>query len=183
VAAIDWLEEREGPNSTVVFFFSGHGGQLPDWWGLDNDSEVDFMDEGIVGYDWAGLSDGVLGEMFSEFETTKFALIFDCCNSSGMFDEVDGLKANGRVIVSACKADQYAWDYKLLGNTLFGYFFIDEGILDGKADGATYGNFSGEEDGKVSMEEAWAYAYPCVTAKKPASQPQIYDGFKGELIP
>jgi len=33
------------------------------------------------------------------------------------------------------------------------------------------------------MEEALDYAYPRVTAVQPDSQPQIYDGFEGELVP
>jgi hypothetical protein len=184
--AIYWLEQQEGPNSTVVFFFSGHGGQVADnvtkEYGLDNDNETDGMDEGIVTYDWYGLPDGLLGEMFSAFETTKFALIFDCCYSGGMLDDVDGLKADGRVIVTACKVDQYAWDYEGLGNTLFGYYFVDEAILQGMA------QKSARADG-VSMEEAFRYAHPRVTRilqpdpDYKHSQPQIYDGFAGELIP
>ena len=85
------------------------------------------------------------------------------------------LQAPGRVICSACKADQYAWDVLELGNTLFGYYFIDEGILDGEAD------VNG--DGAVSMEEALEYAAFWVTAAQPLSEPQIYDGFAGELVP
>jgi hypothetical protein len=207
VSAIDWLAAREDADSTVVFFFSGHGGLAPDDWGLDGDVEWDGIDEGIVSYDWYGLSDGFLADKFSTFESEKFALIFGSCNSGGMFDSwldkhgrpishakrratpVD-LQAPGRVICSASKADQYAFDYPGLGNTLFGYYFIDEGILDGKADGA----LTGKKDGRVSMEEALAYARPLVLAVSQAiqdeypdidttSEPQIYDSFDGELVP
>jgi hypothetical protein len=131
--------------------------------------------------------------MFSTFETTKFALIFDCCYSGGMLDDVDGLKADGRVIVSACGAHQVAWDFEFLRNTLFGYFFIDRGILHGWAE------TDWPADG-VSMEEAWAYAQPRVLVVSLAiqhkypydttSDPQIFDGYPtiatnstAELIP
>lgn len=179
--AIDWLAANEDAESTVVFFFSGHGYRDVDSEGWDYDVELDGHDEMIVSHDFYGLSDGLLKDKFATFDTQKFALIFGSCHSGGMFDDpsVD-LQAQGRVIVSACNANQYAWDYLLLGNTLFGYYFVDEGILQGKAD------LNG--DG-VSMEEALAHAYPLVTAEQPDSQPQIYDGFpatdpdSGELIP
>lgn len=174
VDAIDWLAAQEDEGSTVVFFFSGHGYQVADSQGWDNDVEADGIDECIVSHDMYGLPDGLLSDKFSTFDTTKFALIFGSCFSGGMFDDDDDLQAAGRVICSACKADQYGWDYLLLGNTLFGYYFVDEGILQGEADA--------NGDG-VSMEEALAYAYPLVTAQQPDSQPQIYDGFAGDLIP
>ena len=172
--AIDWLAEKENATSTVVFFFSGHGYRAPDGEGWDADLESDGYDEMIVTYDLYGLPDGMLRNRFAAFETEKFALVFGQCYSGGMFDDDDDLGATGRVISAVCKADQLGWDYLLLGNTLFGYYFIDEGILQGKAD------VNG--DG-VSMEEALAYAYPRVTAEQPDSEPQIYDGFEGQLIP
>jgi len=197
VDAIDWLATNEDADSTVVFFFSGHGFRVADGAdgadgeGWDDDFEKDGYDEGIVTYDLYGLPDGLsedyvtLGNEFKNFESQKFALIFGSCFSGGMFDDNDDLQAPGRVICSACEAYQYGWDYLLLGNTLFGYYFVDEAILQGKADGAEwYGlHTSGDKDGQVSMEEALAYAYPRVIAEEPDSQPQIYDGFAGELIP
>jgi uncharacterized caspase-like protein len=181
MSAIDWLELNEDGNSTVVFFFSGHGYRARDSESWDDDAEYDGYDEGIVSYDLYGLPDGLsskyatLGNEFASFETQKFALIFGSCHSGGMFDDpsVD-LRTEGRVISSACKADQYGWDYFTLGNTLFGYYFVDRGILKGRAD------LNG--DG-VSMEEALAYASPLVAAQQPDSEPQIYDGYEGELIP
>ncbi|MBE0414944.1 MAG: caspase family protein [Dehalococcoidia bacterium] len=177
LSAIDWLAAKEDAQSTVVFFFSGHGFTVADAEGWDADAEWDEIDEGIVSHDFYGLTDGLLREKFSAFETQKFALVFGSCYSGGMFDDLNvDLRAPGRVIASACKADQYAWDYLRLGNTLFGYYFVDEGILDGKAERSV------PADG-VSMEEALAYAYPLVTAEQPKSQPQIYDGYYPELIP
>lgn len=177
LSAIDWLAAKEDAESTVVFFFSGHGYRDVDNEGWDSDVELDGYDEMIVSHDMYGLPDGLLAEKFSNFETQKFALVFGSCHSGGMFDDDDDLQAPSRVIVSACKADQYAWDYLLLGNTLFGYYFIDEGILDGKAEGL---HIAG--DG-VSIEEALDYAYLPVTTEQPDSEPQIYDGYEGELIP
>ena len=59
-----------------------------------------------------GLPDGLLRQKFSVFETKKFTLIFGSCYSGGMFDDLNvDLRAPGRVICSASKANQYGWDY------------------------------------------------------------------------
>jgi hypothetical protein len=85
-----------------------------------------------------------------------------------MFDDNSdsGITGTGRVIVSACKADQYGWDYRFLRNTLFFYYWGDEGLL---------------QDNAYSVESAYAYAYPLVTAEQPDSQPQLWDNYSGEF--
>jgi hypothetical protein len=149
------------------------GYRAPDADQWDADTELDGYDEMIVSYDWYGVPDGMLKDMFFAFDTHEFALVFGSCHSGSMLDDDDDLQATGRVICSACDADQFGWDYFTLGNTLFGYYFVDQAMLKQRAD--TNG------DG-VSMEEALAYAYPMVTAVQPDSQSQIYDGFDGELV-
>jgi len=174
-SAMDWLIQNEDVQSSVVFFFSGHGFRVDDGWdpGQDNDLESDGMDEGIVSYEFVGITDGYLKDKLSALESTKVVLGFGSCNSGGMFDDDDDLQGENRVIASACKADQYAWDYLLLGNTLWGKYFVDEGLLQGLAD----------PDGDDSIEEAHDYAYPEVVALQPDSQPQLSDGYSGDLIP
>jgi hypothetical protein len=164
--AIDWLVANEKAGDEVVFFYSGHGYRAPDDEGWDTDVESDGHDEMIVTYDFYGLPDGWLQQKFAAIESTKFALIFGSCNSGGMFDDNDDLQGTGRVIASACKADQYGWDYLQLGNTLWGYYFVDEGLLDNRA---------------ASVEAAHAYAYPYVVAEQPDSQPQLYDNYPGDF--
>ncbi len=178
-SAIEWLIASENTTSTVVFFFSGHGFRIADnpiddepW---DDDQELDGHDEGIVSYDFYGLPDGLLKDCFSNIESTKFGLIFGSCYSGGMFDDNDDLQGTGRVLVSACEASESAWDYMLLGNTLFGYYFVDEGMLDKLAD-------VGEPSG-VSIQEAWEYSYPRVIAQQSNERPQIIDNYGDELVP
>jgi len=167
VNAVNWLVTNEKAGDEVVFFYSGHGYRAPDSEEWDSDVESDSYDEMIVTYDFYGLPDGWFKEKFAAIESTKFALMFGSCHSGGMFDDDDDLQGTGRVIASACKADQYGWDYLLLGNTLWGYYFVDEGLLDNKAN---------------SVETAYAYAYPRVVAEQPDSQPQLYDNFPGDFI-
>jgi len=168
VSAIDWLIKNEDAESTVVFFFSGHGFRAADSEGWDNDTEWDGQDEGIVSRDFYGLPDGFLQQKLSNLESQKVALCFGSCHSGGMFDDVSDLQGANRVVASACQADEYAWDYLLLGNTLWGKYFVDEGLLQGFAN---------------SIEDAHAYAYSEVTGVRSDSHPQLDDQYDGELIP
>jgi hypothetical protein len=166
--AIDWLIANEGPNDQVFFFFSGHGYRAPDNENWDDDSESDGYDEGLVTYDFYGLPDGMLADRFVQLESTDIGMCFCQCHSGGMFDDNDdaGITGTGRVLVSACKADQYGWDYKLLRNTLFFYYWGDQGLLLDNAD---------------SVESAYSYAYPFVVAEQPDSQPQLWDNYPGDF--
>ncbi|MCK4482299.1 caspase family protein [Candidatus Bathyarchaeota archaeon] len=166
VSAVDWLIANEKAGDEVVFFYSGHGYRAHDDEGWDDDVESDGYDELIVSHDFIGLPDGWFRQKFAAIESTKFASMFGSCYSGGMFDDNDDLQGTGRVIASACKADQYGWDYLQLGNTLWGYYFVDRGLLDNNAH---------------SVESAHAYAYPYVVAEQPESQPQLYDNYPGDF--
>ena len=166
VSAINWLVSKEKTGDEVVFFYSGHGARVPEPNDWDTDDEADKYDEMIVTYDFYGLPDGQLKGWFAPIESTRFALMFGSCNSGGMFDDDDDLQGTGRIITAACKADQLGWDYLTLGNTLWGYYFVDQGMLKNKA---------------ASIEKAHDYAYPLVVAQQPDSQPQLYDNYPGDF--
>ena len=168
LSAISWLAANEDSNSTVVFFYSGHGFRAPDSEGWDSDLESDGNDEGIVSFDLYGLPDGLLKQRFAVLESKKIALLFGSCHSGGMFDQAGELQGDNRLIAAACKADQYGWDYWELGNTLWGKYFVDEGLLHKAA---------------ASLEGAHAYAYPRVINEQLDSQPQLYDNYTDEFIP
>ena len=180
LGAIEWLAERENADSSVVFFFCGHGFRRADADNWDTDIEADSYDEGIVSWDMYGLPDGMLKEEFAAFETNKLTMAFGSCFSGGMFDDDDDLQKVGRVIQAGCEFDQYCWDYYDLGNTLFGYYFIDRGMLNQLAP-------DDDLDGKVSIEEAFEYAYAGVTSHEPAppdpQEPVISDMYQGDLVP
>jgi len=172
VTAIDWLVEKENDTSIVVFFYCGHGGQWPESetvsYGYPED-EGDGSDEYIVTYDMYAILDDYLLNKFSAIESYNFMLWFGSCHSGGMSPD---LNAEGRVIVTACEEDEVGWDYRLLRNTLFGYYYIDEGMLDELADG--YGQ-TGIVDGVVTVEEAFYYSQPLVTAEQHGQHPFIWD--------
>jgi len=178
MGAIDWLADRENADSSVVFFFCGHGFRRADAEGWDTDIEADSNDEGIVSWDMYGLPDGMLREKFAAFETNKLTMAFGSCFSGGMFDDDDDLQNVGRVIPAGCESYQYCWDYYGLGNTLFGYYFIDRGMLNQVAAA------DADSDGTVSVEEAFEYASIGVTSHyPPPPDPQDPDMSDMYLMP
>jgi len=83
------LADRAGPTDAVVFYYSGHGTQVPD---LDGDEE-DGWDEGICPAEpkpeiitnesdlKVYLTDDRLAQLLDRFRTKNLTVIFDCCHS------------------------------------------------------------------------------------------------------
>ncbi|MGY5875515.1 MAG: caspase family protein [Candidatus Thorarchaeota archaeon] len=155
---MDWLIAHEGPNSKVVFFFSGHGSRTADgsW---DTDIESDGNDECLVSWDARAVTDSYMAGKFAEMESNQIAAVYCSCHSGGMFDQPYETRT-GMLYVAAAEADQYGWDYGALYNTLFFYYFGDQGILNGP-----YDNF----------QDAFWYARPYVIAEQPDSCPIMLD--------
>ncbi|TAJ17100.1 MAG: caspase family protein [Planctomycetota bacterium] len=91
---LDWLLDDVGdvdpkdPNPPErLFYFSGHGAQLPSYGQGD---KVDRMDETLVpwDFDWTierSLTDDAFHELYSQLPYgLRFLTIFDCCHSGGM---------------------------------------------------------------------------------------------------
>ena len=88
---LDWLASLE--TDTVLFFFEGHGGPIPDLNG--DEGPLDFQDESIGPYD-AEKEDGnvipstvISDDELSEytFKADKIVLIFTSCYSGGMIED------------------------------------------------------------------------------------------------
>jgi predicted alpha/beta hydrolase family esterase len=84
---LQWLLEGAAPGDTRVFFYSGHGAQIPGYSARD---EVDDINECLVTYDfdWS-LDRAIVDDWFLDFYSqlpydTDFVSIFDCCHSGGM---------------------------------------------------------------------------------------------------
>jgi len=83
------LADRAGPSDAVVFYYSGHGTQVPD---LDGDEE-DGWDEGICPAEPKAeimtseddlkvyITDDRLAQLLDRFKTRNLTVIFDCCHS------------------------------------------------------------------------------------------------------
>ena len=82
LSALRKLVSESEPNDTVFVHFSGHGSQVQDL----NGDEEDGLDETLVPYD--GRTPGVpdivddeLDEIFSHLRTTKVLIVLDSCHS------------------------------------------------------------------------------------------------------
>ncbi|EKE16452.1 MAG: polysaccharide deacetylase [uncultured bacterium] len=149
--AVDAVKAKVQPNDEVVFFFSGHGTT-----GRVNDGDAEKLDEGIVTHNGTNLIaiwDGQLRNWFSDINTSRVIFIFDSCKAGGMND----VAKDGRVVVmsSAEAENSFVYTNGEFGEGLFSHFFVNEGMLQNKADTYNQLNFS---DLNVAVEEASVYA-------------------------
>lgn len=159
----------------VVFFFSGHGMR-----GIADDWDKEKVDEAIAVHDGTYIVpiwDGELRAAFSEAATSRLIFIFDTCFAGGMKKD---LEAPGRVVAMATTERNYAYEHPTWQNGEFTYYFVDEGMLQGKANVHDYdGDNSLGEPEEVTAEEAFDYARANCSYDKPT----IGDYFENDLLP
>ncbi|MFF9012788.1 caspase domain-containing protein [Streptomyces sp. NPDC014870] len=68
-----------GPGDILLFTYSGHGGQVPDTTG--DDDESDSLDETLVLYDRQFLDDEVNREFRAFADGVRIVALLDCCHS------------------------------------------------------------------------------------------------------
>lgn len=84
---LDWLLDGARAGDQRLFYYSGHGAQLPTYGDGD---KVDRKDESLVPYDfdWStdkAFTDDQFHDLYSQLPyETKFMAIFDCCHSGGL---------------------------------------------------------------------------------------------------
>jgi phospholipase C len=91
---LNWLVDDARPGDERVFFYSGHGAQIPQYGPSD---EPDHMDETLVpvDFDWNDSATYFTDKHFREFYShlpfgaeedsdMNFTVIFDCCHAGGM---------------------------------------------------------------------------------------------------
>lgn len=90
------------------------------------------------------------------------------------------LEAPGRVIAMASTERGTAYEGSLWENGEFSYYFVDEGMLQGKANTHDYDTdeILGEPN-QVTVEEAFDYA----KANCDYDKPTIGDSFENDLLP
>jgi metacaspase-1 len=95
---LDWLLDGAGTDDQRVFFYSGHGAQIPAY---GADEKVDHQDECLVpwDFDWTrekAVVDDALYDLYSQLPyDTRFAMILDCCHSGGMTRGDGGARIRG----------------------------------------------------------------------------------------
>jgi len=178
INGISWLKERcSNPQSTAVFYFSGHGDFWADKSAVPNRDEP--RDQSIMPYDSDTgtaehiIFDDSLQEYFSGFRSTQTVLIFDSCYSGGMIDE---LGVEGNLIMSSCRVNEMCDE----GGR--GKIQIENGVYTYCILNALKGMGDSNGDGMVSMEEAASYAEVHVRDITRNVHPVTYDGIMGETF-
>jgi len=83
-AGFDWLKENAEPQDKVIFYFSGHGAQVPDY---NGDEEDDSLDEIFCVHELnqykreTYLLDDELVEWLDAIKAESKVVILDCCHS------------------------------------------------------------------------------------------------------
>jgi len=170
---IDDIKSKAKADDEVVFFFSGHGTN-----GVADDGDREKTDEAIAAHNGSNLVaiwDGQLKAWFAGFNTTRIIFIFDSCLAGGMTD----LQDTDRVINMACSESGLSYEDGSWGNGQFTYYFVEQGMLAGKAD-----RYDHDEDAAVleatdvTVEEAFDYAKASCQVQKPT----MSDSFSNDLF-
>lgn len=103
--ALEWLDEQEDENDVSVFYYVGHGSQ-------------DYgVNESLSVYN-SKIYDEELDIQLDNLEG-RVVIILDCCYSGGFIEELGQWK---RVILTACRKDEKAYQFEELKSGIFGYF-------------------------------------------------------------
>ena len=149
LAALQQLVQESGPNDTVVVHYSGHGSQVQDL----NGDEEDGLDETLVPWDGrtAGVPDIVddeLDRIFASLHAAQVLIILDSCHSG---TATRGLEFRARSIPRDDRIDLYretAVTTRAIIPRMKSRFLVmsavaaDQEALDGPLDGEYHGVFT-----------------------------------------
>ncbi|MDP8938375.1 MAG: caspase family protein [Actinomycetota bacterium] len=151
---LDWLVRSSNANTESVFHYSGHTKQERSGM-ADGDAEE--YDEFI----WSALNefiaDGELSDRLQDLQG-KSVISIAACEAAG-FD--DGISSPNRMVLSASREDQKAYEYAGAARSVFVNLLFDQALLAGAGD--TDGNKA------VSLQEAYKYA-AAIAPKETANQ-------------
>jgi len=156
-AITNWLPPLESQIDRVLIYFSGHG------------STYAFQP-----YDY-DITDSLLNNWLNVLDSQKVTVILDSCHSGGFIEK---LSKSGRIIITACDANETAVGPLCFQHGLFTHFVLQSFVADG---------VDANMDGMISWQEIFSYAEPRVTARArleawPEQHPQVYYGFSEEPI-
>ncbi|MFI8961898.1 caspase family protein [Streptomyces sp. NPDC053493] len=107
-SALRAAAERLGAGDILLFTYSGHGGQVPDVTGPDD--EPDRLDETLVFYDRQFLDDEVHQEFLRFDDGVRIVTFFDCCHSGSSVELPGGGDVTGRYLPEPRQAELYERD-------------------------------------------------------------------------
>ncbi|MFJ7067680.1 caspase family protein [Streptomyces sp. NPDC101115] len=100
--------ERLAAGDVLLFTYSGHGGQVPDVTGPDD--EPDRRDETLVLYDRQFLDDEVHQEFLRFDDGVRIVTFFDCCHSGSSVELPGAADITGRYLPEPKQVELYERD-------------------------------------------------------------------------
>jgi hypothetical protein len=173
---------KAGKRDTIVLFFSGHGAidvkRPGEFFFLTHDADPDYL--GVSAVNMTGLS------FLKELDCPRVVLIADACHAGGFSRTgaklavipvkkfmTDFSSSSGRVIMTSSRPEEYSLEKPNMGNGLFTHFFLQG--LKGAADT--------DENGVVSVNEAYQYAYERTKTESEGVQHPQFEGSVEGIFP
>ena len=158
-----WLYNQVTPDSTVLIFFAGHGGQEQDKCESEPGRQAYYFlpwDADPEDLASTSLSQPDFERLLRTLKAQRMVMFLDACHSTGVAKsgsrdlnivaapQYDRLaEGEGRVVIAAAKPEQRSWEDEKLQHGIFTFHLLE--ALRGKAD--TNG------DGYVSIQEVATY--------------------------
>lgn len=158
-----WLYNQVTPDSTVLIFFAGHGGQEQDKCEADAGKQAYYFlpwDADPEDLASTSLSQPDFERLLRTLKAQRMVMFLDACHSTGVAKsggrdlsivatpKYERLaEGEGRVVIAAAKPEQRSWEDEKLKHGIFTYHLLE--ALRGKADT--------NDDGYVSIQEVATY--------------------------
>lgn len=147
LAGIAWLADKTDQDSVAVFHYSGHSKK---WYGQDHDGDGEVTDEGLWPTDDRFIPDSELVRAMAPVAPHALWMNVATCNAAGFADP--GLARPGRLLTFSSGEPQKSYEHPDWGNSVWGWFLIEQAMARGRADL--------DADGRVTVEEAFTWARP-----------------------
>ena len=111
---LEWLLDGADAGDERVFYYSGHGAQIP---GYGVEEKIDHYDECLVpvDFDWSrgnAVTDDQFFDLYSQLPyDTRFLTILDCCHSGGMTRD-SGMRVRGLTPPDDIRHRMMKWNAK-----------------------------------------------------------------------
>ncbi len=169
-AGLEWLTASAGPEDTVLFFFSGHGGRLAN--GSQAGHYLLPYDCDLADLNQTAISGDELTARLADIQARRLLAFFDCCYAGGT-GEVKDLEAevfkdgiadsyyerlaqgSGRVIMASSRSDEVSLILPRMKNSLFTHSLME----------ALQGSARTRNDGLVRVFDVFEYVSETVPAR------------------
>ena len=148
IDGIRWLRAKTNGYSFVIFHYAGHENHTRTLADGDNES----MDVEIWAANNRYILDGTLGREMGYVRAYQMWIDITTCRAAGFTDP--GMIKAGRILTFSSYQSQFSFENPSWHHTVFGWYLINDGLIDKFADL--------NHDGKVSVQEAFYWSKPYV---------------------